>query len=852
MTIARFAAACLLVAVPLCVLAAADDTLDLGKGVVATFNRHGVLRLTRGGEPIINELFVGTWLGDDFKSQWNAVRIEHSTRNRHVVRRGTIRRDGADQRFELYARAAPPDAAGHRDLVLTLVVDSAEPPPAPADPAKPAEERAAAAKPGDEEEEEADPRTPAWRGKAAVLVRLPIAAYAGQSVQAGRRTARLPKKLGAKPLFLQERGSHELFIGDAASPALYLGRSDPGDVVVQDGRKWGTDAYELQFLLMPTRGERPRRRSIQLLISLGGTRGPIILAHQNDRVVPGSGQPAAVPVYHSVELAVDLWAKFDNPFDAKHIRLTGMFVQPDKTIRTIRGFLYQDFERELEAGRERLTPVGPRDWRVRFTPTQVGEHRYWLLLQTPDGKTQTAAGRFRATPSKHPGFVRVHPTNRRFFARDDGRLFFLVGHNVCWGSSKRLSYDYDDYFRRMQHAGQNYTRVWMCSWDTAIESDRLDSYRLEAAWRLDTILRLAEQRGIVIKLCFDNEHDYQTPNKRRFFGLWKENGGPCTNVLQFFTLPAMQAAYKRRVDYILARWGYSPHIMAWEMWNEMNYIAANNPKSRGVLLDWTREMAAHIKSRDPYGHLVTTSLGLLVVWDELWKMRDIDFAQIHCYLPRPDSARLPEERDAVLAVLKAGERVSGYGKPYHVSEFGYLDLNAVNRTNEKDPTGLHLHNAIWGSLLSGAAGTPSNWWWQRYIHEKNLYNHYASAAGFVDGIDLADAAWQRVVAAGESDVRVLGIKKRDACALWLQRRDNHWYRRIIEGKPPVPLKDVKVRLRDMVGGVYRIIWWDPYSGEITRYRQQTVRRPTDPRKHDLVLKYETALPDVAVKIERVP
>jgi hypothetical protein len=852
MTIARLAAASLAAAALQCGVAiGADDTLDLGNGAAAVIDKHGVIRVTRGGRAVIDELFVGTWVGDAFKSQWDAVRIEHRARNGHTVRQGVIRRDGADQRFELYARTTEPDADGRRDLVVTVIVDSPEPEPPEPEPQPPAGgEPAPKPTPDEDEDEEVDPRKPAWHGKAAVLARLPIDAYAGRNVRLTKRTARLPNQLGDKPLFVLERAGHDLAIGDADGPDLYVGRQDPGVVVVQDARKWGTRAYELQFLLMPTRGSRPRRRSVQLRISLGGRSGPTLLSHRDDRTLPDSDRPPVVPVHKSIEFAVDLWAKYDNPFDATQIRLTGMFVQPDRTVRAIRGFLFQDFERELEAGREVLAPVGPRDWRVRFTPTQPGEHRYWLLLQTPDGKTRTAAGRLHAKQSDAPGFVGVHPRDRRFFARD-GRTFFLVGHNVCWGSGKQLSYDYDTYFRRMQHAGENYTRIWMCSWDTAIESHRLDSYRLDAAWRLDYILRLAERRGIVIKLCFDNEHDYQTPDKRPFFGIWEQNGGPCKNVLQFFTLPAMKAAYKRRVDYILARWGYSPNLMAWEMWNEMNYIAAKNPKSRTILLDWTAEMAAYIKSRDPYGHLVTTSLGLLTVWDELWNMPDIDFAQIHCYLPQPDSAKLPEERDAVLAVLKAGERVAGYGKPYHVSEFGYLDLRAVNRTNEQDPTGVHLHNAIWGSLLSGAAGTPSNWWWKRYIHEKNLYHHYAAAAGFLEGIDLANPAWQRVTAAGSSAVRVIGIKKADGGALWLQQRGNDWHRRIVEKKPPVPLDEVKVRLRDMTPAVYRVIWWDPSLGEITRYRQKTVRRPTDPRKHDLTLRYKTGLPDVAVKVERL-
>jgi len=799
-----------------------DARIQLGNGHVAVVDSCGVLKVLKGKAVVVREAFLGTWIQDKFSDQCKAVKTAGAERGGMIVRRGLIPRPGASTRYKVFIRATPPGPDGFRDLLLTYVVETPL---------------------------FADVKT---KAKAGVLFRFPIAEFANKSVFVDEVSAGVfPEKQGGKTALALRRGARNVIIKADKKVLLFIGRQDAGQILVQDSRKWGADAYEAQLDLAPTRSQPPSRRVLNVLLSLSGKRGPTLASLETNRPPGKVSTPPALPKYGLLEISIDLWAQFDNQYDAKDIDVTGVFTGPNRTTRTVRGFFYQAFERDLVKGREKLTPVGPHQWRIRFTPTEVGLHSFVVAVRTRAGQMRSKPRTFYVARSDAPGFISVHKHNHKYFQFSNGKTFFLVGHNVCWGSEEKLSYDYDAYFRRMGNAGENYTRIWMCSWDTGIEGNRLDHYRLDAAWRLDYVLQLAERRGIYVKLCFDNEHDYTTAEKRKLFGIWKQNGGPCSKLLEFFTSPVAKAAYRRRLDYIIARWGYSPHVMAWELWNEMNYIEATNSKARDILVDWTDETAAYLKKNDPYRHLVTTSLGLLTVWDEIWELENIDFAQIHAYLPKPEDAKKPEQQDAVLAVLRAGERVAGFDKPYHVSEFGYLDLPEVTRTNEKDPTGIHLHNAIWGSLFSGAAGTPSIWWWQDYVHEKNLYRHYASAARFVHDIDPADKAWKRVVAAGSSKVRIIGIKKSDRCALWIQKRGNHWHRRVAQEKPLEPLGKVKVRVPDVMPGKYRVAWWDPYAGEITHYPQLAVRRRTDPTKFDLVLEYTTGLPDIAVKAEKV-
>ncbi len=795
--------------------AGADARLDMGNGHAALVDERGVIRVLTGDVSLLREVFLGAWVKDDFVDQLQAVKCAGAERDGMLVRTGQI---PGGLRYEVFARTTPPGPDGLSDLLLTYVVETLLFPEA----------------------------------KAAVLVRFPVPAFASKTVFLGNAAVgAFPAEQGETPWAARRAAAREINIKDGNQTALFIGRQDTGEVLVQDARRWGAGAYEAQLYLMPTRSQAPSRRILHLIVSLSERRGPTVASLTTNRPPAAEDKPPALPRFGKLEITADLWARFDNPYDGTEIEVIGLLHQPDRAVHKVRGFFFQDFERSSVNGREVLTPVGPPRWRVRLTPTQVGEHTYTVGIKTKGGEYWSKPYPIYVVESDTPGYVSVHTQNPKFFQFSNGKTLFLLGHNVCWGSEEKRSYDYDTYFRRMSHAGENYTRVWMCSWDTGIESDRLDNYRLDAAWRLDYILALAEQRGIYVKLCFDNAHDYTKPEKRKLFGYWKENNGPCEKPVDFFTSEGARAAYKRRLDYIVARWGYSPNIMAWELWNEVNYVTGDDPAARAPIVDWTDEMARYLKANDPHRHLVTTSLGLHTVWDEVWQLDSIDFAQIHAYIPKPQDIVRDEEKDAVLTVLRAAERIARFGKPYHVAEFGYLDLEAANRTNESDPGGIHLHNAIWGGLFSGAAGTPASWWWE-YVHDRNLCRHYAAVAGFLADIDLADRGWNQIAAAGASDHRILGIRKRDACAMWIQRKGNDWYRRIVERKPVEPLGELKIRVPDVEPGKYLVIWWDTTGGEITRHPQLAAPREGTPNVFDLVLerKMNVGGPDIAVKARK--
>ncbi|MBM4047896.1 MAG: DUF5060 domain-containing protein, partial [Planctomycetes bacterium] len=179
-----------------------------------------------------------------------------------------------------------------------------------------------------------------------------------------------------------------------------------------------------------------------------------------------NAEPLSVPRFGKLELTIDLSASYDNPFDPEQVDLTADFTTPSGRKVTVPGFFYQAYTNRNEgddAKRPMLDAVGEPCWKVRFAPTEVGEHTYLVRLRNrfegQDATTTSPLGRFASVESKAPGFIRVCAKNGRYFQFDDGSAFFPVGHN--------LQNDWPVYrhSRLLAEGGANCARVWtFCHW----------------------------------------------------------------------------------------------------------------------------------------------------------------------------------------------------------------------------------------------------------------------------------------------------------------------------------------------------------------------------------------------------
>jgi len=678
-----------------------------------------------------------------------------------------------------------------------------------------------------------------FRGAACSLVARRSAAAGtpapeGQPPSAADRRVTLPEAQSPEPRLVEAEIPGVIFRRDGQAFGFF--RRSTGKIIVQDGRPWQTPFF--QVLLYATRGAGDPEgwRSITFLLSLRGEEPkPVVGA-----IVPGRER---VPCHEFHEAEAHFWCAFDNPFRDAEVRLWAEVTAPSGRQSRVSGFFTRDFERALDGDTERVSPVGHSRWRLRIAPTEPGIHSYIVKVASPAGTCESKPSSFEALPSTSRGFLRAPKRQARYLEDARGQPIFLIGHDYCWPPAKVSSLTLERAFDQMARRGMNATRLWLCTWGLHIEGKRPDEYRLEDAWRLDQALAAARERGLYVQLCLDNFTDLTAAEKAAENPYLARNGGPCQRPDQFFTSPKAREQHRRRLSYLVARFAPFASLLAWELCNEADCATEN--RRDPALLAWTRESASFLKENDPYRHVVTISLGPRSAWDEMWQTPGIDMVQSHVYMHRPVQAPEPDELDEAALILKEKDAHAGLGKPFLVAEFGFLGTSDFNPLNEADKTGVHLHNALWASALGGCAGTAMLWWWDSYLQTHDLGYHFAAVEKFFRGETLPAADWTTIRDRGTGAVRVLGLKSGSAALLWIQHRENTWYRRLVERHAPAILPAAGVELGQLDEGRYRIEWWDTYSGEQVTHTIQATRDGT------LVLRIPPGHPDIACKVRRL-
>jgi hypothetical protein len=593
-----------------------------------------------------------------------------------------------------------------------------------------------------------------------VLLRgsLATASHAGKTgyFVGGSNAARgvLPAELNAAKYVLW--GGDPEWLGFEAPGAEGL-RVVPHDMrlQLQDDRKWNTPAFGL--LATAGGGEHLARKPIRFALSLraepagrldeeakhGATAGvrqtdDRPLAIQNARL-----DRDRIDVYSSITVDAEIAARYDNPFDPEQIAVDGEVATPDGRIVIVPGYFQAPFQIEDRRGAEALKIAGASGFRVKYTPIVAGPHKVAIRVKDRTGEVHSKPLDFTAEASKAAGFIRVAPRSPHYFAFDDGASYFAIGENVCWGGWKAPMAEYAAWFEGLGKAGGNWARLWLAFNEKGLEwapaptpkggtgsYQGLGRYALDNAWRLDEVVRLAEKNGVRLMFCIGTYGEFKDGG---FFneGSWisnpynARNGGPCASPDDFWTNEQARRLYKQRLRYLIARWGCSPQVFAWEFWNEVQPTPAVEA--------WTAEMAAYLKQHDPNRHLVSTSYGS----PRIWKTRDIDFTMTHMYGQAGNTA------DFTAQIERETKTNRAFGKPYLLAEFG-IDWQAGDEKWDPKGNGLNMHNGAWAALASGSAGTAMLWWWDGYVHPKNVYHVLTPVKAFTDGIDWANTPFQPI------------------------------------------------------------------------------------------------------------
>ena len=445
--------------------------------------------------------------------------------------------------------------------------------------------------------------------------------------------------------------------------------------------------------------------------------------------------------YEKFEATVVLNGSITNPYDYDELVLRGVFTAPSGRKDTIEGFYMQDFDLNTTSG-SLITKAN--NFRIRFSPNEIGAWNYSLTVVTATGASAASTGSFQATSSNSKGFIRKNETN--YLGFDNGEQYIPVGQNLAWQNANPYL-DYKKWLEKMGAAKANFMRLWLCYWGVGLEwksgtgggYEGLKKYKQNNAFYIDYIVEKCKEQGVYMMFCINHHGQVSStvnPN-------WNENpynaanGGPCAQTWNFFDNATAKNLHKNRLRYIVARWGYSTQIMSWELFNEVSYTDSYTSSTvKTAVRDWHVEMSQFLKQKDPAKHLVTTSFGSNED-PTLWQKPEMDFTQNHAYT---DAANI----ELILSEISRNN-VKTYSKPSLNGEFG---INASNSSlTTIDPNGIHIHNAIWATALSGAMGAAGTWWWDSYIEPRDLYYHFRPLSNFIATIALKNDNYKTTKAA---------------------------------------------------------------------------------------------------------
>lgn len=504
------------------------------------------------------------------------------------------------------------------------------------------------------------------------------------------------------------------------------------------------------------------------------------------------------------EFAIETDGVFANPFDPAEVDLQVRFTSPDGASVSVPAFFYQAYAPDT------LEPMGEPGWRARFTPTFAGDWSAQAVLT--QGAVESPALAFTvAADDTARGFVRVDPTNPRFFAFDNGEPYVPIGANIAWATSLDASLsDYTRWFDGLSANGGNVARLWMASWGFGIEwqDTGLGDYtrRLKQAWLLDQVFDLAAERDIYILLCLLNHGAFSASVNPE----WDANpynvanGGMLAEPADFVSDPQAGAFFQRRLRYIAARWGYSPNLFAWEWWNELSLT----PISDDALKPWLKTMTAELIELDPNDHLMSSSYAS-GGYTRIWREPEIDFAQVHDY----------SGVDPVLALqreLEKTQRNTGANpKPSLVAEHGSSVYGADTTEGRED---IHLHNGVWAPPFLGYAGTAFSWWWDTYLDPADRWGVYRPFAVFIAGERLGSFTPGRAVT--DPAVVALTLQDETRALVWVRSQAYDAAATLLDKATPAPgtspfelLTGVTLTLSGLTDGAYVAHWFSPQTGE---------------------------------------
>ena len=411
-----------------------------------------------------------------------------------------------------------------------------------------------------------------------------------------------------------------------------------------------------------------------------------------------------------------------NPFKKDEIILEANFTSPNGSVTTINGFYYEGYSLVQDnsnhhsdwpyLAHEYANPNGINNWKVRFTPDVLGTWTYTIKFYfvSENRYVSVTSGQFTCSLNSNSksGFVKIK--NSDYFAYPDGTGFIPIGVNIYhypyWSAYQPKVNFYELYFKNLSENGANLVSL-TCDFRGALSlatvkgcTYYLDTYSMPDAYILDLIISKAEKYNIKLIIRLFSHENFGETNAWEHWNTYNINSqmpycspnphGVCNTKDEFFTLNAASIHQDNYIKYIIDRYGYSPSIMAWEIFSE----ADGAPIDKNVLINWHRNKISLIKSYDKYNRAVTTAFAGSVYnptanyYHQIDSM--VDYIELHRYTNQwTDNYDFRTELYNEIKPFK-----DTYKKPVFVTEGGNLDIS-LDYYEVKDPHGFAYHESLW-------------------------------------------------------------------------------------------------------------------------------------------------------------
>lgn len=523
-----------------------------------------------------------------------------------------------------------------------------------------------------------------------------------------------------------------------------------------------------------------------------------------------------------LEWEMRVYAEFTHPQVANPIIVDGFYmknynpvmVNPLPEPANGEGYTEQEYD-DLGSYEESITLY---NFRVRFAPIRIGNWTCKVHIVTPSQTISSPSFQFHVVDTGNQGYLRAG-NNGRFLeiGSGGGTTFLPVGANAPWPSTyewfdpefaeksklynwstntwgkapeeyrtnylvPRVYEKYRSVLSSMADGGANMFRLIMYPNGTDIEWEELGNYsdRLHMGQELDRILEFAENRNLYILWDMQIHYSFQSAvaaYHKRWNWFDNINGhdfcyrtllGGTDDPVDFFDSNAFnnqeaRRYYKQRLRYILARWGYSTNIAAFEVLSEISNIGDESTDNTGdsqsfyatdnnwqLFTDWVTDMGNYINSHhNGKVHLLTSSYSGEITWnDDVYNNPNSPFncmsSNIYDFAA-PSYSEIWIQQVAKRHLNEDGSSDNSYTlrngnidqgtrsvKPLLYSETGPEPVNSACRDDVTE-----MNRAIWQQTFSGIAVGLG---WDTWTRTDN-FETFGNIAEFVEGIEFDKDLW---------------------------------------------------------------------------------------------------------------